>query len=197
MAVNQSLFYATTIMNPKFNQVLEFGVFKGKTIRQLRKTLGDQWEIYGFDSFEGLPEDWEGTTQLKGGLSSQGIIPDIPRVVFMKGWFEETIPEYLLTHTKPIALLHIDCDLYSSTCTILKLLNHLIVPGTVLVFDEWYYNHLNIPENRQHEQKAFYEWISETNRDYELIPAMEDERQVVIIKETLTQNQLPLAIPVD
>lgn len=182
MSINQTLMHATTLLNPQLKHILEFGVYKGKTIKQLRKTLSDDWIIYGFDSFIGLPEDWEGTDQVKHSFSREGMIPDIPRVKFMKGWFTETIPVYL-QESQPIALLHIDCDLYSSTKTVLESLNHLIVPSTVIVFDEWYYNHLNIPQNRQHEQKAFYEWAATYQRSFRLLPALEDERQIVLITE--------------
>src|SRR5690348_14909088 len=106
-------------MNPKFCHILEFGVFKGKTIKQLRKTLDDKWLIFGFDSFEGLPENWDGIKKNVGSLSNHGMIPDVPRVKFFKGWFQDTIPEYLL-EGESIALLHVDCDLYSSTKEILE-----------------------------------------------------------------------------
>lgn len=188
MAINQTLRYATTLMNPKFRHILEFGVFKGKTVKQLRKTLDDYWLIYGFDSFIGLPEDWEGTDQTQNSFSRNGEIPDIPRVKFLKGWFTETIPVYL-HEGEPIALLHVDCDLYSSTKTVLEQLNHLIVPSTVIVFDEWYYNHLDIPENRQHEQKAFYEWVATYQRSFQLLPPLEDERQIVLITESTSDPE--------
>jgi hypothetical protein len=185
MSVNKTLLNATKLMNPNLRHILEFGVFRGKTIKQLRKTLGDEYKIFGFDSFEGLPEEWEGVNA--PNFSTNGSIPNIPRVTFFKGWFKDTIPSYLEIG-ESIALLHVDCDLYSSTKTVLAELNHLIVPSTIIVFDEWFYNHLNIPANCQHEQKAFYEWVSEFNRSYELLPVLEDERQAVMITATIEKN---------
>ena len=145
--------------------VLEFGVASGNTLNQIRNAFPSNIPVYGFDTFTGLPEDWEGTPCKKGEFNNNGVIPNISNVTFYKGLFNETIPIHLET-AKPIKLLHIDCDLYSSTHDVLYSLNHLIKKGTVICFDEWYYNGLDIPENRQHEQKCFYEWVKDNNREY-------------------------------
>ncbi len=47
---------------------LEFGVFRGETLRawsRLNSNPGSR--LFGFDSFEGLPEDWRPRSQLKVG----------------------------------------------------------------------------------------------------------------------------------
>jgi hypothetical protein len=163
-----------------YKHVLEFGVYKGGTLTQLRNDLDDSYELFGFDSFEGLPEDWTGTNCKKGGLSTEGFIPTIQGVKMFPGWFTETIPEYV-KEKQTFALLHCDADLYSSTIDILYKLNDCIKPGTIIVFDEWYYNHKDTEANRQHEQKAFYEWVADNNREYEIQPEIEDERRIVII----------------
>lgn len=170
------------LSNNNFTHVLEFGVHKGKTIQYLRNSLPEKYQIFGFDSFVGLPEDWEGTNHKKGSMSTNGVVPNIHGVKFYKGWFEDTIPEYLQIADK-IGLLHIDCDLYSSTKTVLNKLNTYIVDGTVIVFDEWFFNHNDIPENRTGEQKAFYEWAKEYKREFILLTPLEEERQIVIIKK--------------
>ena len=46
-------------------------------------------------------------------------------------------------------------------------LNDYIVPGTIIVFDEWIYNHR--PEYIDHEQKAFYEWVKDFSREYQFV----------------------------
>lgn len=144
---------------------LEFGVFKGHTlaiIAEAAKALPGV-EVFGFDSFEGLPHDWEHTVCKKGTFSTNGVVPDIDGATIYPGWFEDTIPQYLADHDLPIGFLHLDADLYSSTRTILWGLNHLIEKGTVIVADEWFYNG---PEKRDdQEQKAFLEWVDEFNRD--------------------------------
>lgn len=178
--MNKTLKKAVELINADYKHVLEFGVYKGGTITQLRNDLDNSYELFGFDSFAGLPEDWVGTNCKKGDLSTKGFIPTIPGVKLYPGWFTDTIPEYQ-TIKKPIALLHCDADLYSSTIEILYKLNDCIVPGTVIVFDEWYYNHKDILENRQHEQKAFYEWVEHFGREFELHPQIEDERRIAVI----------------
>lgn len=177
--MNATLKTAINYINPEYTHVLEFGVFTGTTIKQLREDLNDNYKIFGFDSFEGLPEDWVGTTLKKGFFSTNGEIPNVENVKFYKGWFSDTIPQYKIENDKPIALLHIDCDLYSSTIDVLYGLNDYIVKDTVIVFDEWYYNFHNSEENRQSEQVAFFEWIKTKNFEYIMYPELEPERQII------------------
>ena len=185
--MNETLKKAVSIINPKYDHILEFGVCGGISIKQIRESLPeDKFKVYGFDSFEGLPEDWVGTVCTKGFFSTGGVIPEISGVEFFKGWFNETIPQYKKI-AKPISLLHVDCDLYSSTIEVLYGLREFIMPGTIIVFDEWYYAdehgvNLDIEKNRQHEQKAFYEWVKNFDIKYELLDEIEQNRRIVIIK---------------
>jgi hypothetical protein len=179
--MNTTLKEAIKLLNPDYTHVLEFGVFMGTTIGQLREDLDSKYQLFGFDSFEGLPEDWIGTNLMKGFFSTEGKIPDIENIVFYKGLFKDSIPQYKETNTKPIALLHIDCDLYSSTVDVLYGLSEYIVSGTVIVFDEWYYNFNDTEENRQHEQKAFFEWVRSRNLGYTVHKEIEAERRIITI----------------
>lgn len=170
----------------KYPLILEFGVFSGNTISLIRdKVKGLGYEIYGFDSFEGLPEDWTNEITLekalpKGHFSTNGNIPNVEGVTLIKGWFENTIPEFI-KQSKDIALLHVDCDLYSSTKTVLYSLNDFIKPGTIIVFDEWIYCFRQ--DYNDHEQKCFYEWVKDFGREYELIDhkCHQYEQQIVRI----------------
>ena len=60
-------------------------------------------------------------------------------------------------HPYHIGLLHIDCDLYSSTKTVFDHFREYIHPGTVIVFDEL----LNFIDYEKHEIKALYEEVSD------------------------------------
>jgi hypothetical protein len=176
---------ATLIDNTSLIDIAEFGVFKGSTVAQLRENFSSDNPVYGFDTFTGLPEDWDGTVCKKGDFDLEGNIPNIPGVIFYKGIFKDTIPEYLKV-AKPLKLLHVDCDLYSSTQDVLYSLNHLIMPGTVICFDEWYYNGNDILENRQHEQKCFYEWVKDKDRNFIIFNAnigdnFESQRRIILI----------------
>ena len=115
---------------------LEFGVFRGKSMRYWSAALRNQKSyLHGFDSFEGLPEDWH-IYAPKGDLSTNGNIPEIddPRVQFFKGLFEETLPTYVLPAHESL-VINLDADLYSSTIYVLNTLRKSIQPGTYLYFD--------------------------------------------------------------
>lgn len=151
--------------------VLEFGVFEGGTINHLAKL--HQGNVYGFDSFEGLPESW---SNVDGGFYPAGTFKtEIPRVrnnvTLVKGLFDETLPDFMTEFHNNIKLLHIDCDLYSSTTTVLTLINNKIVKGTVIVFDElanWRKESLykNYKEN---EWLALKNWSNKFNRSFSFI----------------------------
>jgi len=178
--MNKTLNTAINLINKDHKHILEFGVHFGGTIAQIRRSVPVDYQVFGFDSFIGLPEDWTGTHHKVGAMTTNGSIPKVENVTFYKGWFKDTIPEYLKI-AKPISLLHIDCDLYSSTIDVLYGLKDFILPSTILVFDEWYYNHHDIIENRQHEQKAFFEWSKDLNIKYEILVQIEDERRIIKI----------------
>lgn len=145
--------------------VLEFGVYKGDTLRTIVDLLVDVSNIYGFDSFEGLPEDWSGTSVKKGHFACKA--PYIHGAEIFSGWFEDTIPKYREVSDKPIGLLHLDADLYSSTRTVLDNLNDRIEQDTLIVCDEWFYNFDKKCDD--HEQKAVKDWAEKFGRDVRLI----------------------------
>ena len=153
-------------INTVYKHVLEFGVYKGTTISIIKEIFGDNYQYFGFDSFDGLPEDWVGTSCNKGDFSTNGEIPNIEGIKFYKGWFEDTIGDYL-KEADSIALLHVDCDLYSSTKTIFNNLHPYIKKGTLIAFDEWCYNFSE--SCNDHEQKAFYEYVEEHDVKFEFI----------------------------
>ena len=143
---------------------LEFGVAYGGSINWLARH--SERTIHGFDSFEGLPEDWSGRHEAKGAYSLQGQLPEVEaNVRLYKGWFEETLPGFLVQNTEPAALIHIDCDLYSSTQYLLTQLEKRIRAGTIIIFDEYF----NFISWRQHEFKAFQEFVQRNSIDYEYI----------------------------
>ena len=74
---------------------------------------------------------------------------------FYKGWFEDTLPHYKLQILpSQVLVLFLDADLYSSTRYVLRTLSPHITLGTILYFDEFW--------GREHELKAFSEFIDET-----------------------------------
>jgi methyltransferase family protein len=140
---------------------LEFGVGRGKSIRWIGSYANRT--VHGFDSFEGIPEYWNGNPI---GAFSQLKMPKVPdNVQFQVGMFDETIPGFLDEHKEPVSFLHVDCDLYSSTVTILDALGPRLQPGAIVLFDEYY----NFPRWQQHEYKAFQEFVDKSRVEYEYI----------------------------
>jgi len=144
--------------------VLEFGVYRGKSLRAIAKRA--RQEVHGFDSFEGLPEDWT-YFQKRGRFSLHGEVPhfDEPNVRIHKGWFDQTLTSFLTEQAGPARFIHVDCDLYSSTATVLQRLASRIVSGSIILFDEY----LNYPAWQQHEFKAFQEFVVQTGKSYRYI----------------------------
>jgi Macrocin-O-methyltransferase (TylF) len=60
-----------------------------------------------------------------------------PNIELVPGWFDQVLTENLRKSFEPVSLVHIDCDIYSATVTVLKWIRKLIKPGTIFVFDEW------------------------------------------------------------
>jgi hypothetical protein len=116
----------------------EFGVWRGGTLTHFIRSTAHFW--HGFDSFRGLPgrfgDEVVGHLDL-GGKAPEGKDLTPERVRFHVGAFAATLPAFLAAHAGPIAFAHIDCDLYESTATVLALARDRIIPGTVLVFDEY------------------------------------------------------------
>jgi hypothetical protein len=141
---------------------LEFGVYTGGTIRFMAPRIKNRL-IHGFDSFEGLPETWGGFNLGRGAFDVRSKLPRVPSNVRLhRGWFETTLPLWLKENSGPVAFMHIDCDLFSSTQTIFRLLVDRIVPGTVILFDEYF----NFPNWENHEYKAFQEFVAKQGIKY-------------------------------
>ena len=156
----------------------EFGVYKGVSARyltSLKKQLHPDTEeiFYGFDSFEGLPEDWTDQGTRAGQLSAGHKIPQVEGAEFIKGWFKDTVPEFIKDYSKPCAMLHIDSDIYSSAAEVLDILAHKIIPGTVIMFDEL----IGYDAWEMHEYKAFMEFVEKYNVEYEWLAYVANSSQ--------------------
>ncbi|NQV55965.1 MAG: tetratricopeptide repeat protein [Rhodospirillales bacterium] len=153
--------------------VLEFGVRFGTSIRQIAELVNQT--VHGFDSFKGLPEAWHSLP--KGSYSTKGEIPSVQEnVVLLDGWFEETLPIFIEKHHQPIRFMNIDCDIYSSTKTVLDILAKQVSAGTVIAFDEYIGNETW----REDEFRAFQEAVLKYGWKYEYLCFSFTTRQVVI-----------------
>jgi hypothetical protein len=109
----------------------EFGVGAGHSLG----IIAAKRFCYGFDSFTGLPEDWRAGYP-KGKFACDP--PTIPNTELVVGLFADTLPKWLAAHPDPIAFVHVDCDLYSSTKTVLTHIGPRLRPGSIIVFDEYF-----------------------------------------------------------
>ena len=153
--------------------VLEFGVYNGKSIRNIASIV--KTEVHGFDSFEGIPENWN--DEPSGSYSANGELPVVPsNVTLHQGWFEETIPQFKKENSGPIRFMNIDCDLYSSTRTIFELLGSQVVSGSVIVFDEF----IGYKSWKEDEFKAFQEAVDHHQWRYEILSFSFATKQVAL-----------------
>ena len=147
---------------PAEGLVLEFGVYKGLSINLIASRMPKR-TIYGFDSFSGAPEPWLYRRHAFGDV--QGMPPVGENCVLVKGWFAETLPSFLERSGEPCALIHIDSDLYSSANLVLERLENRIVPGTVILFDEFF----NYPGWKDGEHRAFHDFVARTGVEFEYV----------------------------
>ena len=143
---------------------LEFGVFRGWSLKHwLDINRHPDSRFFGFDSFKGLPERWMDGREA-GHFNRDGQPPQIddPRVKWVIGLFQETLPGFLKTfRNERQVVVHIDCDLYGGTMFALSSLHTFMPPGTVVFFDEFY--------DVQHEFAGFYDYTKVFMREWEAV----------------------------
>lgn len=131
---------------------LEFGVGPGQSTRIIANAL----PVVGFDSFTGLQEDWR-PQYPKGSFANEP--PAIPNTRLVIGLFEDTLPGF--TFPEYVGLVHIDCDTYQATKTVLEHVGKHLQPGAYVVFDEfWDYDDGPGSTWADHEHKAWHEYAA-------------------------------------
>lgn len=156
--------------NKKF--YLEFGVYVGKTINYFSKYINT---IYGFDSFEGLKEDWVGFEMAKGTFNLNKKLPKLnTNVVPIIGWIQDTLPKFLEKHNPEINFVHIDVDTYQTTKFILTKIKPYLLKNSIIAFDELY----NFPGWEVGEYKALKEIFNEN--EYKFIVFCKNGPQAAI-----------------
>ena len=139
--------------------IVECGVFKGVSFvrwAMFRELYENAWarKLIGFDTFGAFPEagyepdkakleawlDKAGNqsisrAQLQDVLARKGITTGVELV---EGDVRETIPAYLESNPGlRISLLNLDTDIYEPAKVILELLYPRIVPGGILILDDY------------------------------------------------------------
>jgi hypothetical protein len=133
----------------------EFGLFKGFSFwfaEQIsREYTGEDFFLYGFDSFEGLSKSQVDIVPVywaKGNYASSLKIvtaklkengTDLRRVKLYKGWFSKALFDGLRHSEKflPVSICVIDSDSYEPCVEVLNFIKDLLVPGSILLFDDF------------------------------------------------------------
>lgn len=135
--------------------IIEFGVWEGKSLSWFAENVN--LIVYGFDGFDGLQEDWAGVHPK--GYFAVNSLPKVPaNANLVVGPAQETLPKFLEDHQQSVRFVHFDMDTYQSTLDVLRLIRARLVPGSVIVFDEF----LGFTMWQQGEYKAWCEFVAET-----------------------------------
>jgi O-methyltransferase len=132
---------------------VECGVARGGCITLMSYISGGSRPVWGFDSFEGMPElteedeksgqDWVGYKCAgPGGVEDVRKLlarfqADGPWVKLIPGWFENTLKD-AVKDIGPIAVLRLDNDWYKSTRYCLDVLYDHVVPSGAIVIDDYF-----------------------------------------------------------
>lgn len=131
---------------------LEFGAASGASTRLLAR----YHHTHSFDSFFGLPERWRDVVNNRGIYNQRSLgkgafdragrppFPDGPgtNITWHVGLYNHTVHPFVRNYRQPVFLVHVDCDLYSSTKFVLGAIASRLAPGALLIFDEL----INYPE---------------------------------------------------
>jgi hypothetical protein len=159
---------------PTGGMALEFGVYTGATLKTIAAER-DTGGVFGFDSFDGLPETWRAGFAA-GTFGDVGEPPVVPGADMVVGLFDDTLPGFLAAHPGPVDLLHVDGDLYGSAVTVLEHVGPRLQPGSVIVFDEFF----NYPGWEQHEARAWREFVAAHDVAFRYEAYTLDHEQVVV-----------------
>lgn len=188
---------------------LEFGVYKARSINYIALKKQDKI-VYGFDSFDGLPEDYIPKKYPKGFFKLEKLPKVRKNVKLIVGLFQSTLESFLNKHKEKIAFLNLDADLYSSTYYVLETLikNGRFQEGTVIQCDElflwekenWYVGELKAINDIFKKYNIQYNYIAVSGRRASLIltkvnyiSSMES-KALDIIKDYPIFNELPASV---
>lgn len=153
---------------------LEFGVAFGLSFKWwVENNKSPESRFWGFDTFEGLPEDFN--FMKKSEMSTEGKIPQLDdcRHIFFKGLFQDTLPDFLKSYNPgKRKVINLDADLYSSTLFVLASIAPYLNKGDIILFDEF-----GVP---MHEFRAFEDFFNSFYIKYEVLSAVNNYFQIAI-----------------
>lgn len=143
----------------------EFGVCGGHSFKWwLEHNKNADSKFYGFDTFEGLPENFGPFAKGSMAVALESLNIHDPRASFYKGLFQDTLVPFLEQYkSERKKLIHLDADLFSATLFSLAQLYRFLNDGDILLFDEF-----AVPK---HEFMAFKIFTESFYVNYEVIGA--------------------------
>lgn len=170
--------------SPQLGFICELGVYRGQSLNEIARHCPSE-QIHGFDTFTGLPEFWrDGFPKGAFDVSSEKLAFE-KNCVLHKGLFDQTLPVFLQQVNSHAKLIHVDCDLYSSSISALRILAPRIQPGTVIVFDEYF----NYPGWQEHEHKAFREFLDLADCGCKYLAYNKTGQQVAVLITSGTETR--------
>ena len=163
------LLYEAITKEEKLDQApldyMEFGVAGGHSLRWwLKKNQNPGSRFFGFDTFEGLPENWGHFRKGDMAVPIETLSLDDTRASLHKGLFQDSLIPFLETYdNRNRKLIHIDSDLFSSGLFVMTQLYRFLKPGDIFLFDEF-----AVPE---HEFLAWKIFTESFYINYEVIGA--------------------------
>lgn len=140
--------------------ICEFGTHGGASLQKICSATTET--VYGFDSFEGIPEPWALFRKGYWALPNHDEIEWPENAEIIAGWFADTLPGFMAGHPGPIAYAHINSGLYSSARDVLTNIADRIVIGTILHFGE-----IKMYPDSDQERRAFNEYLAEYGGEWE------------------------------
>jgi len=180
-------FFSAAFSALRFNGIsgdyVEFGSWTARSFRMAfdaSRRLGSHCRMWSFDSFAGLPEPHgeadEHPHWVKGNMAislrefetivrRHGIPSDAYRVV--PGWYDDTLARSVQEERpNDICLAYVDCDLYSSTKTVLEFLRPRLKHGMIIALDDYFaYTATDISGER----RALNEFLT-TDQRFNFVP---------------------------
>ena len=156
----------------------EFGSYGGQTLRLAHKAMREapttlERHIWAFDSFDVLPEPEHPRDARWGraGGASMGQTGvdqfheavarfDIPREDYttVEGYYDQSLPAIGDGEPRDLALAYVDCNMYSSTVSVMEFLAPRLKHGMIVAFDDYYdYS----PDHLSGERAALHEFLAE------------------------------------
>jgi len=143
---SHNLFHLARYASQLQGEFAEIGTFAGGTARIIAKAVPEK-TLYTFDSFEGITKiDLKhDRPHFQGSFNPPGleemarkILADCPNVKILKGWFPDTLYAQKLENQQ-YCFVHADADVYPSTIAICEIFFPRLVPGGIIVFDDYGY----------------------------------------------------------